>query len=127
MAYNLTVEKIKQIDDNLIITGYLNEISYYLRELKKDKNTEDEEKQLKKTRVALYSYRKKNASKLKTSDRRHQIDDCGERINEDYYQFRVTGRSGRCGGQGLGKNADQRALKNRHLYKIRGNIFIEYV
>jgi len=128
MAYKLTLERINQIDDNLTITGYLNEISYYLKEMKKDRNDlripdymNSEEQQLKRMRSALYSYRKKNASILKTSERQ-QFDDNGEQIDEDYYRFSSDGRGK--GGKGLGKHADVRAYKKRHLYKIRGNIYI---
>jgi hypothetical protein len=128
MAYNLTIDKIKQIDDNLTISGYLNEISYHLKEMKKKRNElgvpdhmKSEEKQLKRMRIALYLYRKKNASILKTSERQ-QFDDNGEQIDEDYYQFRSNGRHK--GGRGLGKHSDARAYNKRHLYKIRGNIYI---
>ena len=128
MAYKLTVERINQIDDNLTITGYLNEISHCLKEMKKKRNDlgvpdymKDEEEDLKSIRIALYSYRKKNASKLKTGERQ-QFDYNGEQIDEDYYAFSSNGRGK--GGKGLGKHADMRAYKKRHLYKIRGNIYI---
>lgn len=128
MAYNLTIDRINQIDDNLTITGYLNEISYYIKEMKKKRNDlgvpdymNDEEKQLKRMRIALYSHRKKNASILKTGERQ-QMDYNGEQIDEDYYAFSSNGRGK--GGKGLGKQADMRAYKKRHLYNIRGNIYI---
>lgn len=128
MAHKLTREKINQIEDNLTITGYLNEISYYLKEIKNTRtelgdldHMKDEETHLKAMRQILYSYRKKNASVLKT--REQQLDNFGHVIDENYSAFYSNGR-GR-GGKGLGKNSDARAYKKRFLYKIRGNIFID--